>query len=397
MQHPVQSGDRGRRNVADSGKSGSRYGQNGHPRYADSVAASTLRDVLVMIITSPEPVTRSRVADRLEISKPTVTKAVQALIGHGYLLDDSGRDAPLRMEKERCHVVGISLRPEDGRIGGVVMNLAGEVVEQRDRQIKRQDPSGVVEAIRRLVGDLNGAAKVGANVRGVGVAVGGWVVPKTGTVMMSENFDPTWWDVPLASLVQDATGLDCQIENDANSLALNEQWFGAGRGSSTFITVLLGDYGVGAGHIIDGRLRHSRGELGHTEIDKTGRRCRCLRRGCLETFTREAAEALTAAREDVLDRVEDAGDAVGRVLGEQLLSIDYERILICGERLANERAFRVAVGDAIRRRPWISDDLVGWHELSWRKLACGAGCTLLWELKFENHRHRLGHHELSNR
>jgi glucokinase len=46
--------------------------------------------------------------------------------------------------------------------------------------------------------------------------------------------------------------------------------------------------GIGGGLILDGRLYHgasdAAGEIGHTSIDSTGRRCKCGNYGCLEAY-----------------------------------------------------------------------------------------------------------------
>ncbi|MFD2355694.1 ROK family protein [Nonomuraea ferruginea] len=53
--------------------------------------------------------------------------------------------------------------------------------------------------------------------------------------------------------------------------------------------------GVGAGVILDGRLRRGglgySGELGHVQLDPEGPACRCGRRGCLEAMARHRRRA----------------------------------------------------------------------------------------------------------
>jgi len=58
---------------------------------------------------------------------------------------------------------------------------------------------------------------------------------------------------------------------------------------------------VGGGVVIDGKLFHGAsdvaGEIGHTSIDSTGRRCKCGNYGCLEAYTSGPAIAARAIEE----------------------------------------------------------------------------------------------------
>ncbi|MCD7845997.1 MAG: ROK family protein [Oscillospiraceae bacterium] len=84
-----------------------------------------------------------------------------------------------------------------------------------------------------------------------------------------------------------ASGIPCRVINDANAAALAEQRLGAARGFQDVLYVTLGT-GVGAGLILDGRLRAgafgSAGELGHLCFEPDGPLCSCGNRGCLETY-----------------------------------------------------------------------------------------------------------------
>jgi glucokinase len=68
--------------------------------------------------------------------------------------------------------------------------------------------------------------------------------------------------------------------------------------------------GIGGGLILNGSLYHgasdAAGEVGHTSIDGTGRRCKCGNYGCLEAYAsgpaiaERAAEALAGDEESLL-------------------------------------------------------------------------------------------------
>ncbi|MGH7621515.1 MAG: ROK family protein, partial [Gemmatimonadaceae bacterium] len=68
---------------------------------------------------------------------------------------------------------------------------------------------------------------------------------------------------------------------------LGEFWCGAAVGGRNVVGMTLGT-GIGGGLILEGKLYHGAsdvaGEIGHTTIDSTGRRCKCGNYGCLEAY-----------------------------------------------------------------------------------------------------------------
>ena len=96
-----------------------------------------------------------------------------------------------------------------------------------------------------------------------------------------------------------ATGLRCEIENDANAAAYGEFKVGAGRGSRNLFYMSIGD-GIGGAIILDGKLWTGAsgfaGEVGHITIDTEGMQCVCGNTGCLETLA-SAPSIVRRARE----------------------------------------------------------------------------------------------------
>jgi predicted NBD/HSP70 family sugar kinase len=123
-----------------------------------------------------------------------------------------------------------------------------------------------------------------------------------------------WHGVPLARLVAEASGLPAVVENDVNTLAIAEQWFGAGRDVDWFCVVTVGA-GVGCGLVLDGQLAHgamgAAGELGHCTIEPDGAPCSCGKRGCLETVASDGA-ILAAIRAAGCDPGADIAAAAAR-------------------------------------------------------------------------------------
>jgi glucokinase len=136
---------------------------------------------------------------------------------------------------------------------------------------------------------------------GVGIGSPGPLDRTTGIVLMTPNLG--WRDFPLRDRVSDRLRLPASLDNDANCATLGEWWRGAAKGAAEVVGITIGT-GIGGGLILGGKLYHGAsdvaGELGHTTIDSTGRRCKCGNYGCLEAYASGPAIA-DRAREMLQD------------------------------------------------------------------------------------------------
>ena len=129
-----------------------------------------------------------------------------------------------------------------------------------------------------------------SDIYAAGVGAPGSIDAVNGIVTFANNLD--FYDLPLADMLKEKTGLDFYLENDANSAAYGEFIAGAGKGTNDFVMITLGT-GVGGGIIIDGKIRSgfnaAGGELGHTVISMNGEMCTCGRQGCWEAYASATA------------------------------------------------------------------------------------------------------------
>ena len=128
------------------------------------------------------------------------------------------------------------------------------------------------------------------DVNGIGIGVPGAVNVRKGTVDSSANLK--WEGVPLRDLVQQGTGIQVRLTNDANAAALGEARFGFKWKYPNVVMLTLGT-GVGGGLIVDGKLfegNEGKGaELGHITLVMNGEQCGCGRRGCAEAYASASA------------------------------------------------------------------------------------------------------------
>ena len=88
-------------------------------------------------------------------------------------------------------------------------------------------------------------------------------------------------------MLRDQIGIAVALANNAHTMGLAEQAFGAAHGMRDFIVVSLNS-GVGSCIFSNGQAYRGAdgfaGEVGHTCIVPGGRECGCGKRGCLETY-----------------------------------------------------------------------------------------------------------------
>jgi glucokinase len=181
------------------------------------------------------------------------------------------------------------------------------------------------------------------DLKAVGVAVPGFVDPKTGVVGVASNL-AGWTNVPVAEMLRRRFPVLIQVDNDVNLAALGEMWRGAGRGRRHLLFVAPGT-GIGAGIIIDGRLHrgahHFAGEIGYCcpSPEYLDEDYGLL--GCLETLA-SGPGLLRRARERLGERLR--SDATARDVFEIARAGDAEAAALCEETAT---FIGIAVGNVV--------------------------------------------------
>ena len=111
-------------------------------------------------------------------------------------------------------------------------------------------------------------------------------VTEEGIVFGSANLG--WKYKEVKKELEELTGLDVEVGNDANVAALGEMWKGGGAGYKNLIMVTLGT-GVGGGIIVGGKIltgsHGAGGEIGHLRVNPhETESCGCGGKGCLEQY-----------------------------------------------------------------------------------------------------------------
>lgn len=296
-------------------------------RTVQAARGNTIRDINRQIVLNyvreREPISRAEIARVTELQRSTISAIVEDLTSEG-LIEEIGagestggrRPTLLRLRTAEAIAIGVSITPTRTTIA--TSDLAGRVIDQTEF-LTDSDPektfTPVIEVLKRFCEANKGS------IEAVGVSLPGLVDPSTGNALYIPYFK--WRDVPVAELISNAVGLPSVIDNDANSIALAELWFGRPEVNDArdFILVLVAE-GVGTGIIFDGQVyrgeRGAAGEFGHMIVGtKAPVPCSCGNLDCWEAFSSERSAIARyvqlvgeSAQQDIT-----FGEVVDRALG----------------------------------------------------------------------------------
>ena len=321
------------------------------------------RSAILNTIKKHVAIPRAEIARLTGLSPATVTGIVAELIQENLVFeketgDSSGGRRPimLAINPHGGCVVGIKVM-EDHALGALT-DLEATPLGKQSYPLRDTTPAGVSQSLSELVSELLKMSESPApNLMGVGIGLAGIVDSGLGIIRQSPFFG--WSDIPLRELIQNKVNVPVYLDNDVNTLAFAEKWFGAGRGIDNFLVVTFGR-GIGLGIVVNGQFLHgthgSAGEIGHTVVHPGGELCTCGNRGCLEMYAsepamlRQAAEAFQQGQlskkpetPEELIALADSGETAaqeifaeaGRLLGQSIANLvnifNPERILINGE------------------------------------------------------------------
>lgn len=234
------------------------------------------RSAILETLRRESPVSRTYLAERLNISLPTVMRIVDELIDeelvrlHSKTEWSGGRRRSLVEFNPDPHVViGVDLGGT--KFFGAVANLGGVILDEVN--FVNHGTSGdesfecVVELIEML---LHSTQLEGKYIRGIGVGAPGVTLHQEGIVTWAPSLN--WRDYPLKERLTKRFPLPVIVDNDVNLAALGELWFGAGQGYQNMVLISVGT-GIGAGIVIDGALyrgaHEASGEVGYILPDRS--------------------------------------------------------------------------------------------------------------------------------
>ncbi len=202
-------------------------------------------------------------------------------------------------------IVGVDLGGTNIAAGAMPTDGTREIAMRMAPTHGEEGSAAVVDRIAAMIEDVIAQTRLETGAErsdflGVGIGSPGPLDRLRGVVIVTPNLG--WRDFPLRDEVGSRVNLPATLDNDANCATLGEFWCGAARGGRHVMGMTIGT-GIGGGLILDGKLYHGAsdiaGEIGHTTIDATGRRCKCGNYGCLEAYA--SGPAIAERAREVLD------------------------------------------------------------------------------------------------
>ena len=246
---------------------------------ATASTTSTLRrrlteQAVLDLVLAEGQIARPAIADRLGLSKPTVSAVIQTLLAEG-LIREAGRaeggigrvPTLYSVDSAVGHVGGVDLGGT--KIHAAVANIYGEILSEEVGNTDKRGGGHVVRQVATLVRQAATHAHVDpSTLAAVTVATPGVVDPRTSAISLSPNV--ARWDGTAPYLeLRAALGNDVSLDNDVNLAAVGEKWRGLARSVSNYVFVAIGT-GIGMGVVMNDELVRgasgAAGEIGYLPI-----------------------------------------------------------------------------------------------------------------------------------
>src|SRR4051794_25425004 len=226
-------------------------------------------------IRAGAPISRAEISRRVGISKPTVSQALQSLLGAGLVREaERADDGPsygatfFEPVPEAAFVLGLDLGARFVR--GAVCDVRGDIRARQDVELAERTAGAALAAIDMLARSLLDAAGASDDlVDSIVLGVPGAVDGVTSRISLAENVAGLE-DEDFHDELSRRIGLPVTIENDINLAALGERWRGIARGADDFVFLSIGT-GLGAGLVLRGELhRGLHGAAGELDYARVG-------------------------------------------------------------------------------------------------------------------------------
>jgi glucokinase len=222
-------------------------------------------------------------------------------------------------------------------LGGTKL-LVGVVDSDQQVRHRGQEPSHgrtTDEVLDLLTEEIEEAMAAVPGASAVGIGIPATIDHGRGVAINSVNLPIA--NIPVRDVMRERLNLPVFIDNDANTAALAEFLFGAGRGTQNMVMLTIGT-GIGGGLVLGGRLyrgTHGAGaELGHVVIDENGPPCQgtCPNHGCVEALA--SGTAIGKAGRAAGEREPDSALGVALANGETVDGRTVTETALAGDQVS---------------------------------------------------------------
>jgi predicted NBD/HSP70 family sugar kinase len=243
--------------------------------------------IILAKIRESGSMTKYDLAEKMNVSIPTVTTNVNKLLNEGVLKEvgvlevDYGRKPILiDIDYERYFSIGIDI--QKNHIYCCLMNLKFEIVTEKT--IKNAN-SALEDSIKTIIESLLDTCSLHKeNIIGIGISYPGLV--EEDQLLLKKSPHVGVAHLSLESL-RDELEINIYVGNEARLAAFAENIVGVSKNYMNSLYISIKE-GIGAGIIVDKRYytgsNEAAGEIGHMVIQKGGKLCNCGNKGCVEAY-----------------------------------------------------------------------------------------------------------------
>lgn len=262
------------------------------------------RDLVLGIVKNKGQLSRSDIAKRSQLAKPTVSAIVEGLLTEGLLTEvgagpagKGGGRHPILLQFNARSRFAIGVHLASGTGVALLADALGQEVARDETSLPHTDSDAALTAVAEMVDRLVRGARVARKrVAGMGLAVPGQLDARSGTCYGSAELG--WGEVDIARVLGQTLGLPIHVRTVAQCVVLAEHREGAAKDAASAV-VLLADGGISAALLTDDELflgtQGIAGDIGHTRLHGVTTPCSCGGRGCLEAVASGAGLARRAA------------------------------------------------------------------------------------------------------
>lgn len=256
------------------------------------------KHLIEALVYQQGPISRVSIHALTNLRRSTISLLTRQLLTEGKLIEAGPSDNPLGrkqilldLNRKFGFLVGVEF--DDERVTAGVMDLQPSVTrvitESTDLSHGKE---GLLRQLQSAVRRVVAASRLPwTKLLGIGIADPGLVDTRRGVTTSSSTID-FWNDVPLTATFEKEFKVPVLVESKTRAKAVAEQRLGVGQREPNMIYLDYGT-GIGAGVIVDGKLLYGHncgvGEVGHTNMVRSGPTCKCGSNGCLEAVAGASA------------------------------------------------------------------------------------------------------------
>lgn len=186
----------------------------------------------------------------------------------------------------RKYIIGIDLGGTN--IKSSIFTLEFQKIHERSDPTEAvKGPFHVLNRIVHIIQEMLSSEGIeSASILCMGMGIPGLLDPEQGLSIFSPNF-PGWDNIHVVNYMKNHFEFPVYIDNDVRVNLYGEWQFGAGTDYKNLILITLGT-GLGSGIVNEGKVLYgttsSAGEIGHMNMYREGRPCRCGSSGCLGRY-----------------------------------------------------------------------------------------------------------------